>query len=921
MAKDYKDTLHMMNTEFSMRANLNQKEPLMVSDWDQKDIYHEVLKKNEGKPTFILHDGPPYANGSIHVGHALNKILKDFIVRYKSMTGFNAPYVPGWDTHGLPIENALTKNSKVNRKELSVSAFRGLCEEYALKQVAGQKEGFKRLGVIGDFDHPYLTLAKDFEAEQIRIFGKMAEKGYIYKGLKPVYWSPSSETALAEAEIEYHDITSPSIYLAFKVKDGKDVLKDDEELVIWTTTPWTIPANLAVCVNGSFTYVVVKVNKFANRKFVVAKELLEDFLNHVCDEDKSYKIDREVSGAALEYVTYYHPLNERICPVICGDHVTLESGTGLVHTAPGHGEDDYIVGKKYNLEVVCPVDARGFMTEEAGEFAGLFYEKAQEPIMEKLASKQILLKAEPITHSYPHDWRTNKPIIFRATAQWFASIDDIKEEMLASIAKVKWNPSWGEVRISNMVKDREAWCISRQRVWGVPIPVFYCEDGEIILDTNIINHVADLFAKYGSNVWFEKDAKDLLPEGYSNPHSPNGIFTKENDIMDVWFDSGSSHQYICKREKYPYPVDLYLEGADQYRGWFNSSLSTGVAVCGKSPYKEVLTHGFVLDGAGNKMSKSLGNTIDPLKVCQEFGADILRLWCASVEYTADVRISIDIIKQNAEAYRKIRNTFRFLLGNLSDYDNEKDQIKYEELAEVDRYMVCKLNDLLEKAYKAYEEYNFSEVYRLVLNYMTNDLSAFYLDFTKDILYIEATNNHARRSIQTVFYKHLDSLLRLLTPMIPFTSEEIYSYMNGTKVASVALLDMLPLEKHQEANLLFDKYNKLMALRDDVLKAIEEARNAKIIGKSLSALVEIKPTEETAKLLKSLNADPKTLFIVSEFRINNNLVDGVAYDSGIIKVSARSGVICARCWQVVDSVDEDELCERCKKVLEEENNGN
>ena len=557
------------------------------------------------------------------------------------------------------------------------------------------------------------------------------------------------------------------------------------------------------------------------------------------------------------------------------------------------------------------------MTEEAGEFAGLFYEKAQAPIMEKLASKEILLKAEEVTHSYPHDWRTNKPIIFRATAQWFASIDDIKKDMLENIASVHWIPSWGEVRISNMVKDREAWCISRQRVWGVPIPVFYCEDGEIILDTDIINHVADLFEKYGSNVWFERDAKDLLPAGYTNPHSPNGIFTKENDIMDVWFDSGSSHQYVCKREKYNYPVDLYLEGADQYRGWFNSSLSTGVAVTGKAPYKEVLTHGFVLDGAGNKMSKSLGNTIDPLKVCQEFGADILRLWVASVEYTADVRISIDIIKQNAEAYRKIRNTFRFLLGNLSDYNNDTDRVPYEKLSEVDRYMVCKLNDLLEKAYIAYDEYNFSEVYRQVLNYMTNDLSAFYLDFTKDILYIEATNNLARRSIQTVFYMHLDSLLRLLTPMIPFTCEEIYSYMNGKKEASVALLDMAKVVKHEEADELFNKYAKLMALRDDVLKAIEEARNAKIIGKSLSALVEIKPNSEVKALLDSMHADPKTLFIVSEFRVNDKLADGETYPSGMIKVSARDGVICARCWQVVDHIDEDELCDRCRKVLEEE----
>ncbi|HQC74964.1 MAG TPA: isoleucine--tRNA ligase, partial [Bacilli bacterium] len=769
MNKDFKDTLLMMNTDFSMRASLPEKEPKIQQLWEENHLYELALKKNQGKETFNLHDGPPYANGDIHAGHALNKILKDFVLRYKTMAGFYTPYRPGWDTHGLPIETALAKNQKVNRKELSIPDFRNLCEQYALKQVEIQKKQFRRLGILGNWDQAYLTLAKEYEAEQIRIFGLMVEKGLIYKGLKPVYWSPSSESALAEAEIEYHDKKSPSIYLAFKLKTFVSGMAKGTEIVIWTTTPWTIPANLAVAVHPDYEYQILKV---ANRQFVIAKELVNTFTK-TCGYEQ-YEVVGTLSGQDLEGLSYYHPLNNRLCPVVLADYVTLDSGTGLVHTAPGHGEDDFLTGKKYDLDVLCVVDEKGLMVN-AGAFDGMFYEEANQAIVEALKENGSLLYLSQITHSYPHDWRTKKPIIFRATAQWFASIESLKEGMLDAIKGVKWIPAWGELRIANMIKDRKEWCISRQRVWGVPIPVFYAEDGTAILEKAVISHISEVFAKEGSSSWWTKPVADLLPPGYQNSHSPNGIFVKETDIMDVWFDSGTSHHSSMVLHNEPYPADLYLEGSEQYRGWFNSSLSTGVAITGKSPYKTVLTHGFVLDGEGRKMSKSLGNTVDPNVLIKEFGADILRLWVASVEYTSDVRISKDIMRQTAETYRKIRNTFRFLLGNLFDYDHQKDAVAYEQLAEVDQYMVCLLNDVIAKVRIAYDNYAFDEVARLIILYMTNDLSAFYLDFTKDILYIETANHQARRSIQTVFYQNLMALAALLTPILPHTMEEVYQY--------------------------------------------------------------------------------------------------------------------------------------------------
>lgn len=695
MGMNYKDTLLMPKTEFPMRGNLPNKEPEIQEEWAEKDIYQMVLERTKGRPTFILHDGPPYANGDIHMGHALNKILKDFIVRFKSMNGFHAPYVPGWDTHGLPIETALTKNKKVKRKEMSTAEFRKLCEEYAWKQIEGQRNQFKRLGVRADWDNPYVTLKPEYEAQQILVFGEMAKRGYIYKGLKPVNWSPSSESALAEAEIEYKDKRSPSIYVSFKVKDGKGVLENGEQFIIWTTTPWTLPANLGICVHPNLEYSVLQVGA---ERYVVASELVEQVAKTLGFEE--YEVVKTLKGKELDNVVAEHPIYGRDSLVMLGDHVTTDAGTGCVHTAPGHGEDDFIVSMKYGLDVLCPVDEKGVMTEEASGFEGLFYEDANKAITEQLEAKGALKKLDFITHSYPHDWRTKKPTIYRATAQWFASIKDFREALLDNIKETKWVPAWGETRLFNMVRDRGDWCISRQRVWGVPIPVFYAENGEPIITDETIQHVSQLFREHGSNIWFEKEAKELLPEGFTHPGSPNGEFTKEQDIMDVWFDSGSSHQAVLEeRDDLVRPADLYLEGSDQYRGWFNSSLSTAVAVTGKAPYKGVLSHGFTLDKEGRKMSKSLGNTIDPTKVAKQLGAEILRLWVSSVNYQADHPVSDDILKQVAEVYRKIRNTFRFLHGNLFDFDPAVHAVPVEELREVDQYILIKLNKLIDKVKK------------------------------------------------------------------------------------------------------------------------------------------------------------------------------------------------------------------------------
>lgn len=916
---DYKDTLLMPQTEFPMRGNLPKREPEVQAKWEEMDIYTKVQERTKDRPMFVLHDGPPYANGDIHIGHALNKILKDFIVRYKSMSGFNAPYVPGWDTHGLPIEQALT-NKGVKRKELTVAEFRKLCEEYAYEQIDSQRVQFKRLGVRGDWENPYITLKPEYEAQQIKVFGEMAKKGYIYKGLKPVYWSPSSESALAEAEIEYKDKRSPSIYVGFQVVDGKGVLDTDTQIVIWTTTPWTIPANLGISVHPDLVYSVVEVS---GQKFLVAQDLLESVTKEVGWEEPT--VVKTVKGQELEHVLAKHPLYDRESLVMLGEHVTTDAGTGCVHTAPGHGEDDFHVGQKYGLDVLCPVDDKGLMTKDAVGFEGLFYDEANKPITEKLEEAGKLLKLTFITHSYPHDWRTKKPVIFRATAQWFASIKDFRNELLEAVKETEWLPAWGETRLFNMVRDRGDWCISRQRVWGVPIPVFYDENGEPIITDETINHVSALFREHGSNIWFEREAKDLLPEGFTHEGSPNGKFTKETDIMDVWFDSGSSHQAVLEeRDDLQRPADLYLEGSDQYRGWFNSSLSTSVAVTGKAPYKGVLSHGFVLDGEGRKMSKSIGNVVVPAKVMNQLGGDILRLWVASVDYQADVRVSDAILKQVAEVYRKIRNTFRFLLGNLADFDAKVDAVAFTDLREVDQFMLVKLNKLIKTVRNSYEKYDYAAIYHAVNNFCTLDLSSFYLDFAKDVLYIESKNHHERRAIQTVLHESLLALTKLVAPILPHTADEVWAYIPSVEEESVQLTDLPEFVEISNAKALEDKWTSFMKLRDDVLKALEEARNAKVIGKSLTAKITLYVNEQTKELLDSVSENLKQLFIVSGFEVagayDQAPAEAVKLDTAAIVVSKADGETCERCWTVTPEVGQVEehatLCNRCADVVKE-----
>ncbi|GGP15705.1 isoleucine--tRNA ligase [Oceanobacillus neutriphilus] len=913
---EYKQTLLMPKTAFPMRGNLPNKEPERQKNWEENNQYQKSLERTKGRPLFVLHDGPPYANGDIHIGHALNKILKDFIVRYKSMTGYYAPYVPGWDTHGLPIETALTKKKKVKRKEMSVAEFRKLCEEYALGQIDSQRTQFKKLGVRGDWDNPYITLTKDYEASQIKVFGEMARKGYIYKGLKPVYWSPSSESALAEAEIEYQDKRSPSIYVSFEVTDGKGVLDGGEKIIIWTTTPWTLPANLGISLHPDLSYVVAQVN---DEKYVVAEALLEDVKEVLGWEDVT--VVKTFKGQEADRAEAQHPFYDRKSLVMLGEHVTTDAGTGCVHTAPGHGEDDFYVCRKYGIDAFCPVDEKGVFTSEAPGFEGLFYDDANKVITEKLDETGSLLKLEFITHSYPHDWRTKKPTIFRATSQWFASIKDFRQEILDEIKNVNWYPHWGETRLYNMVRDREDWCISRQRAWGVPIPVFYGEDGTPIITDETISHVSDLFREHGSNIWFEREAEELLPEGFTSEHSPNGKFTKEVDIMDVWFDSGSSHEgVLMNRPELDRPADIYLEGSDQYRGWFNSSLSTAVAITGKAPYKNIISHGFVLDGNGRKMSKSLGNVIVPSKVQKQLGSDILRLWVASVDYQADVRISDDILKQTSESYRKIRNTFRFLLANLADFDPAKDRVKDEELEEVDRYMLHRLQQVLKGARDNYEHFEFAPVINQVHNFCAVDLSSFYLDFAKDILYIEAADHPRRRSIQTGYYEILTTLVQVLAPIIPHTAEEVWEYIPGVEAETVHFTDIPEPRKVADSEDIIGKWDHFMEVRDDVLKALEEARAEKVIGKSLEAKITLAPLDEETKQVLENVANLHQYFIVSEAVIADGKGIGKAYDYVEVAVEKHPGETCERCWVVSETVGEDKdhptLCARCASVVKE-----
>lgn len=906
---ELKDTLLMPKTSFPMRGNLPNKEPGYLKKWEEMDLYRKVLEKNASCPTYVLHDGPPYANGNIHIGHALNKILKDFIVKYKNMTGYLSNYVPGWDTHGLPIEQVLVNNG-VDRKSMPTYKFRNKCKDYALKQVSKQRADFKKLGVIGDWENPYLTLDPKYEAEQIRVFKAMVEKGYIYRGKKPIYWSPSSESALAEAEIEYKDHTSPSVFVAFDLKSDVDFLEKGTKFVIWTTTPWTLPANVGIAVNKDFVYQVVSVD---GEKYLVAKELVNKLAEKF--SWKNFELLDEVLGSKLEYLVCKHPFIDRDSMVFLADYVTLDAGTGLVHTAPGHGEDDYNVGHlKYKLPVISPVNDQGILTEEAGIFAGKFVFDANKDIIEYLDKIGALLQKEDITHSYPHDWRSKKPIIFRSTPQWFCSIDLFRDQLLSQVDATKFYSPWGKTRLYNMIRDRGDWVISRQRVWGVPIPVFYAENGEPILDGKLIEHVAKIFEKEGSNAWFNKEAKELLPEGYTHPDSPNGKFTKEMDIMDVWFDSGTSHQgCLALRDDLTYPADLYLEGSDQYRGWFNSSLINSVAVSGLAPYKELVSAGFVMDGNGRKMSKSLGNVISPNDVGKKQGAEIIRLWSASVDYTQDVRISEDILKQVSESYRKLRNTYRFLLGNIYNTEfKETDLLEYKELAEIDKYMLIKFEKVVAKMLDYYSKYQFSNVMNELINFFNVELSSFYLDYGKDILYIEAKDSYIRRSMITVLYTILDKTTRLIAPILSFTAEEIYENMTDRKKESVHLEDFPKVNLIDDSK-LEEKWDKLMKVRDDLLKALEESRNEKVIGKSLEASVEIySDDKEVLEIIKSVPALHQ-LFIVSKVKVKEN--DGKKYDYATIKVEKALGHKCERCWTIVDEVTGDNLCSRCHDVVE------
>lgn len=902
---ELKKTLIMNKGDFEMRANLAQKEPTYVKHWSEMDLYHKMLEKNDGREAFYLHDGPPYANGDMHAGHALNKILKDMIIRYKSLKGFYTPFTPGWDTHGLPIENAVVKNG-VDRKTTPIVDFRKQCAKYAFKQVDRQRKQLLRLGVIGDYENPYITLTKEYEKGQIEIFADMALKGYIYKGLKPVNWSPSSESALAEAEIEYKDVTAKTIYVRFQVTEAKGPISVGDYFVIWTTTPWTLPANLAICLNPLFTYGVFKTDK-GNLIFLKSKaeELKETLGLSECELIKEFK------GSEVELSKCKHPYYDKDSLIILGDYVSDDAGTGCVHIAPGHGLDDFKVCLKYGIKPYCPVDEHGYMTKDAGEeLAGLFYEEANDKSIELLERNGALLKLIEITHSYPHDWRTGKPLIFRATPQWFCSLSAIKQNLLDEVEKVSYSPKWGKVRLHNMIEGREDWCISRQRAWGVPIPIIYAEDGTAILDKKVFDHIAELIGQYGSNVWYEREAKDLLPEGYTTEHSPNGLFTKEKDIMDVWFDSGSSFRSVDMAKGYPYPADLYLEGNDQYRGWYNSSLILAVATTGIAPYKSIVTHGMIVDGNGEKFSKSKGNGVDPNKICDTYGADILRLWVSTIDFQAESKLSEELIKIVSESYRKIRNTFKFMLANLFDdaehvFDSE---CEYE-LSELDKMILAKLNSLMETVDKEYASYDFIGVQSAIFNFMVNDLSAFYLDLAKDVLYCDAVDSLRRKGVQKVLYEMVRKLSIALSPILPFTMEEVNDHLHkGATPGSIALSDY-PTEKVDEVAL--NEYKNLVAIRNKALKLLEVARSNGLFGQNPEASLTLSLEGEQLALANKLGEEELARILqVAKVTLGEN--------EGATKFV---GERCERCWCYFDHLEEDSeghhICERCAEVIKHE----
>ena len=900
---EYKQTLSMPKTEFPMRAGLSEKEPKFVAAWKDIKLYEKMGENRVNAPVFMLHDGPPYANGDIHCGHALNVSLKDFVIRYKNMAGFDTPYIPGWDTHGLPIETKLTKMG-VDRKGMPVADFRSKCEEYALSQVDKQREQMLRLGCLGDFDHPYITLQREYEARQIECFGKMALEGLIFKGLKPVYWSPSSESALAEAEVEYHDVEAKTIYVGFEITDSKGLFDLPARFLIWTTTPWTIPTNQAIAANPLLEYGLFETEK---GRLIFLKELKEKLVEEL--GLKEAKLLKAFKGQELEGVNYVHPFyKDRAGQLILASYVDASAGTGLVHIAPDHGLDDFLAGAKYGVRPYCPIDSRGyFATGEEDPFNGMFYEDTNDLVIKMLDEQGRMYKRNDIVHSYPHDWRTKKPIIFRATPQWFCSIEPIRGKLLDAVKNIEWLPAWGEGKMVNMIKDRADWCISRQRVWGVPLPIIYCEDETPIMEKEVFDHIASLFRRFGSNIWFEKEAKDLLPEGYKNPHSPNGLFTKEKDIMDVWFDSGSSWCGTLVERGLKYPADLYLEGNDQYRGWFNASLIVSVATHGVSPFKTCLTHGFVMDEKWQKMSKSSGNGIDPNKIAATFGADILRLWAAQVDYRADARLGEGILQTAVDNYRKIRNTFRFLLGNLNGFD-PKEEVK--DMPLICRYIEERLHAVINRALNEYDAYDFSGVINAVIPFLSTDLSSFFLDASKDILYCDALSSARRKAFQKVIFDCAYNLSLLLNPILPFTMEEVYSYLPIKRKESIQLEDM-PKRFELDEGLLasFEEYGEL---RSRVLKELENRRAEGLIGSASET--EVNLTLPSSDLAKKLEEDGEEMlakgFLVSKARLE------VGGNEERIEIIISEKPVCDRCRLHVDEVEVDgdgHICHRCAEA--------
>ena len=928
---DYNQTVHLPQTDFPMRAGLPKREPDMFKEMYDHDLYHKLIQKNEGKPTFVLHDGPPYANGNIHIGTALNKILKDIIVKEKNMTGYCAPYVPGWDTHGLPIESAVLKDKSVKREEMTTAQFRTKCREYAESYIAKMTGQFQRLGVLGEWENPYITLLPEFEAKQIEVFGKMAEKGLIYKGMKPVYWCPADQTALAEAEIEYADDPCTTIFVKFPVRDDKGKLGQYADLskiyfVIWTTTPWTIPGNFAICLNAEFDYVLLQVP--SGDVYVLARDLAESVCKAAHIDYEACKVLAELKGSEFELMTATHPLFDRESVILNGEHVTLDAGSGCVHTAPGFGAEDFQICQQYDkaglthIGVPVPVNAKGVMTDE--RYNGQFYAKGNDMVVEDLEREGFLVAKENITHSYPHCWRCKNPIIYRATEQWFCSVDAIKDAAVQACEGIQWHPGWGKDRMISMISERNDWCISRQRVWGVPIPIFYCDDcGADIVTPETIAHVAALFREHGSNVWFDREAKDLLPEGFVCPKCGKAHFSKETDIMDVWFDSGSTWAAVAAVRPYlKYPADLYLEGGDQYRGWFQSSMLTSIAVNGVAPYHQIATHGWTVDGEGKAMHKSLGNAVAPDEVIKDYGADMLRLWVASADYTQDMRISKEIMKQLSQAYLKIRNTARYMLGNLCDFNPDTDLVAVENLMELDRYALYSFNELVKTVRAAYDRYEFHGVYRAVYNFCVIDMSNFYLDIIKDRLY--CGDEASRRSAQTALYHILDGMTRLIAPILAFTSDEIWHAMKHAKDvdAESVLFNEMPGDNAAYAldEATKERWEKLISLRDAVNKALENARNAGVFKKAQDTEVTLSVSAEDAAFLAGV--DLATLCIVSKVTVTTDGVEGEKNEDCLISctiaVKLSEAPKCPRCWNHCDSIGTEahhaELCDRCAAVV-------